>query len=210
MPEQNAKLNSLSRCLKRSDRLILEAQDHCEVPAGCGGVVLHWRNPNQGIPLTFRLYAGGPYQFFLDGEPLSSARPVVAFGEHVLSMLMQEFEPSGVVLLFAAVFEDKTDGKGHEERAAAKVTYFLSAPDSSWKYTVAEPPDAAWQRIGYDDSGWSTMPGREWPQEPKNTKSAPNAYHAEQLVRLGAKGLGVNERPVKIWIRRTFPVQPPH
>jgi sulfatase modifying factor 1 len=28
---------------------VLEAHSHCEVPAGCGGVVLQWRNPSAGL-----------------------------------------------------------------------------------------------------------------------------------------------------------------
>jgi hypothetical protein len=206
MPEQNTNLNSLSRYSKRSNRLILEAHDHCEVPAGCGGMVLHWRNPKQGLPLTFRLYAGGPYQFFLNGQPLVSARPVVGFGEHVIGMVVQEFDPGGVVLLFAALFEEKADGKNYEERAAAEAIQFLSGPDGSWKYCVAEPRDVAWQQAGYDDSGWMAMPPREW--RPKSTTGGSSDYHAERLLSMGARGLGVAGQPARVWIRRKFSVQP--
>ena len=43
------RLNELERFRKTSSRLALEAHSHCEVPAGCGGVVLRWTRP--GAPL---------------------------------------------------------------------------------------------------------------------------------------------------------------
>jgi hypothetical protein len=43
-------LNSLDRFRKHPGQLVLEEHGHCEVPAGCGGVVLRWRNPNPSPP----------------------------------------------------------------------------------------------------------------------------------------------------------------
>lgn len=37
MPDQNLKLNSLSRYTKQSPNLVLQECEHCEVPAGCAG-----------------------------------------------------------------------------------------------------------------------------------------------------------------------------
>ncbi len=47
------KLNTIGRFVKRSPCLALEQHNHCEVPAGCGGVVLRWFNPSRGIPILF-------------------------------------------------------------------------------------------------------------------------------------------------------------
>ena len=201
------KLNSISRYAKRSSRLVLEAHDHCEVPAGCGGVVLRWRNPNQGLPLTFRVYAAGASQFFLDGKLLSSARPIVPPGEHVVSLIIRGCDPRQALLLCAASFEDKTDGTGYEERSRAILVHFLSAPDDSWKYVCADPNDPAWQNAGYDDSRWSTMEKREWPQDKERTKNLPNVYRAEQLLKMGAQGLSIIERASTVWVRRRFSVR---
>lgn len=205
MPDQN--LNSVSRYAKKSDRLILEAHDHCEVPAGCGGVVLRWRNPNQGLPLTLRLYAAGSCQFFVDGKLVSSARPIVPFGDHVASLIIRGCDPSQVIMLCAATFEDRTDGVGYEERSASKVVHFVSAPDGSWKYTCSEPQDPAWQCIGFDDSRWRTMEKREWPPDPEKTKGLPNAYRADHLLKMGAQGLSIAEQASTVWIRRQFSVR---
>jgi hypothetical protein len=40
MAGKDLRLNSLSRYTKRSPEYVLEEHSHCEVPAGCGGVVL--------------------------------------------------------------------------------------------------------------------------------------------------------------------------
>ena len=65
------KLNSLERFRKQSPRLVLEEHSHCEVPAGCGGVVLRWRNPLAGLPLLVHFYAPGKSTLYLDGREVT-------------------------------------------------------------------------------------------------------------------------------------------
>jgi len=207
MPGEDPNLNSLSRYSKKSNRFILETQSHCEVPAGCGGVVLRWRDPKQGVPLTFRAYACGPYQIFLDGQPLSSVRPIISFGAHVISIVISEINPSQVVLLFTAKYEEKGAGKDYKARSVAEVLNFLSTPDGSWKYSFVEPQDNSWQQAGFDDSGWSAMPAREWASVGKQNVT-PQSYQAQELLRMGARGLGVAGNPPKVWIRKIFSVRP--
>ena len=122
--------------------------------------MLRWRDPAKGIPLTFRVYASGPYKFFLDGQLLLSARPIISFGEHALSIVISEIDPSDVVLLVAAKYEEKADGKDYKARSAAGTIHFLSGPDGSWKYSCVEPLDDAWQRAGFNDSEWPAMTSR--------------------------------------------------
>ncbi len=198
-------MNSLSRYSKKSNRYVLEAHSHCEVPAGCGGAVLRWRNPKEGVPLTFRIYAGGPYKFYLDGQPLASARPTIGFGEHVISIAISDFDPSKVVLLFAAKYEEKGAGVSYEERSAGGKLYVISAPDGSWKYSAAEPQNGSWQEVGFDDSSWHAMPAREWALDPKQKTSA-QSFRANELLGMGAQGLGVAGNPRKIWVRRPFSI----
>ena len=47
------RLNSVDRFRKKSERLVLEEHGHCEVPAGCGGVVLRWRTEPEAAALAF-------------------------------------------------------------------------------------------------------------------------------------------------------------
>src|SRR5262249_6025263 len=99
--ERELKLNSLARYSKTSPLFILEEHGHCEVPAGCGGVVLRWRNPQRGVPVTMWLYAGGGCRVYLDGKVTTSGRPVVPFGEHVLAFAATGVDPAYPVLTFA-------------------------------------------------------------------------------------------------------------
>jgi len=205
MPKEDPNLNSLSRYSKKSKRYILEAQSSCEVPAGCGGLVLRWRDPKKGVPVTFRIYAGGSFRFFLDAQPLSSGRPIVSFGEHVISIAVSDFDPTRLVLLFAAQYEEKGAGIGYAGRSAAGRLCFISAPDGSWKYSTVEPRNSSWQQAGFDDSTWTAMPAREWAPDPKQ-KTSGQFYRVEELLKIGARGLGVTGNPTKIWIRRSFSI----
>ena len=52
------------------------------------------------------------------------------------------------------------------------------------------------------------MPAREWAPDP-DQKADVQSYRAEELLRMGAQGLGVVGSPTKVWIRRAFSVGPP-
>ena len=80
MADRDLKLNSLARYAKRSPDLILEELSQCEIPAGCGGVVLRWWNPKQGVPVTIWVHSQGGREMGLDGRPVSSGVPLVTFG----------------------------------------------------------------------------------------------------------------------------------
>ena len=49
------RINKLHRFAKHSPRLVLHEYSHCEVPAGCGGVVLRWLDPATGRPCVIEL-----------------------------------------------------------------------------------------------------------------------------------------------------------
>src|SRR5438128_1957746 len=101
MPDRDLKLNTLSQYAKDSPRLVREEFGHCEVPAGCGGVVLRWRNPDDGIPVPIKMYAAGELQAYLDGSALTLARPLIPFGEHQLAFEITGADPRYLVLVFA-------------------------------------------------------------------------------------------------------------
>src|SRR5262245_59385715 len=89
------KLNSLDRFRKQSDRLVLEEHSHCEVPAGCGGVVLRWRNPFAALPLLVYLYSPGKTELSLDGTPVVRTGNDVAPGEHLFAFVLEDADLSG-------------------------------------------------------------------------------------------------------------------
>ena len=80
MARRRFRLNSLSRYTKESDRLVLDSYS-----AGCGGIVLRWRDPNEGMPIRFNLAATSMTELFLDGQPIKRAT-IMAPGEHVMAI----------------------------------------------------------------------------------------------------------------------------
>jgi hypothetical protein len=198
--DRELKLNSLSRYSKQSPLLILEEHGHCEVPAGCGGVVLRWRDPRAGVPLVMRSYTAGECSLLLDGEPPPSARSIVAFGQHVLGLVLSGFDPGYLVLMFKAANESPTAGASREDDPVSIVT----ADDGSWRYTVVEPEDDAWLRPGFDDSGWPAMRACDDRKPPDDPQRDYDKYRVERLAEAGAAGLGVEPGAAKVWIRREF------
>src|SRR5206468_12707267 len=100
MSEQQ--LNSLDRFRKKPERLVLEEHGHCEVPAGCGGVVLRWRNPRARVPVVIRLYTPVPAAAFIDGRELTVSRVDLSPGPHVFAVRLDDIERARFVLLFTA------------------------------------------------------------------------------------------------------------
>ena len=80
MARRRFRLNSLSRYTKKSDRLVLDTYS-----AGCGGIVLRWRDPNEGMPIRFNLAATSMTELYLDGQPIERAT-ILAPGEHVMAI----------------------------------------------------------------------------------------------------------------------------
>jgi hypothetical protein len=211
--ERELKLNSLARYSKSSPLYVLEEHGHCEVPAGCGGVVLRWRNPRAGVPLYMWLYRDGDSWVadggvFIDGAPPLSARPLVSFGEHALAFKLTVADPRYTVLMFAAFYPPPAGAhvgvrSSAEQDVAVSV---LSAADATWRYTADEPAGDAWMHAGFDDSGWPTMTARPDRRPPQDPNRDIGRYSFERLQRLGAAGLGVRAHAGRIWVRRAFEV----
>lgn len=85
--DEDLRLNTLHRFAKRSPRLTLREYSHCEVPAGCGGVVLRWVEGSGGIAVRIRLPATRSLvDAWLDGVPLETTEAEVVPGElHLLA-----------------------------------------------------------------------------------------------------------------------------
>ncbi|MFI0406726.1 hypothetical protein [Actinomadura sp. 3N508] len=204
MDERELKLNSLSRYSKSSSMFVLEEYGHCEVPAGCGGVVLRWRNPRNGVPLRMLLYVNGDGEVYLDGEPPPSGIPVVPFGEHVLALELALADPAYAVLSFAALFPPESPrvrATGPDEPSVS----VLSAADGTWKYTAQAPGDD-WTSGGFDDSSWRPMVANEDLQPPEDPERDTGRWRFDAVRRRGGAGLGVPEPAARIWIRKTFEV----
>src|SRR6185369_11216255 len=86
------RLNSLHRFSKHS-KLVLEAHSHCEVPAGCGGAVLQWSDPEKGAP--HRLSEHGSLRLtatYIDGKKIESSSVRLKPGPHLLGLVLESTE----------------------------------------------------------------------------------------------------------------------
>jgi hypothetical protein len=205
--DRDLKLNSLSRYSKESPLLILEEHGHCEVPAGCGGVVLRWRDPRAGVPLVIGLYAEGECTTLLDGRPPPAARTVVPFGEHVLGFVVSGFDPGYLVLMVSVTNQPPSRAVSRVEDPVS----FASAADGTWRYTVNEPAGDGWPLPGFDDSGWAALverPDRRPPDDPARDHAG---YRVDRLARAGAVGLGLPDGTgaSRVWVRRAFTLREP-
>ncbi|MCW3050917.1 MAG: hypothetical protein JWN14_87 [Chthonomonadales bacterium] len=222
MPDKDLKLNSLSRYSKQSPNLILQEFGHCEVPAGCGGVVLRWRKPEEPISLTLRLFCGTSRlpRMALDGVDLNNrSRVPITLGEHVLTLTLQEIQPAHALFILAGTL-DPQDVRLLKLKTEIPL---LSLADGSWKYTMETPTDATWEQQAYDDSSWKALTTREFGPL-TGIRSGNISAWTQSMTQLGAIGLGIDtgQSPFErflgrrtlqdplpaIYIRKVFQVTP--
>ena len=135
-------VNELQRFTKESQQLVLEQYGHCEVPAGCGGVVLRWVNPGAPVPMGCRVFSAGrcPH-WYVDGEKRDTSRTQLAPGPHVL-VLELTFEggaPDGEACMAAV----GTALGSYSQRGAAVPTITVgTSADGSW-LARTRPPEGA-------------------------------------------------------------------
>ena len=145
------RLNSLDRFTKRSPRLLLEEHSHCEVPAGCGGVVLRWVNPATGLPILIDFYHPGPARLSIDGVTVTTSHLLLAPGAHVLAIEFPEPPANGGVL-FALVgrLRLSTSSRGREtvvlRSTADRAWLCTTTPPPGWD-TALEPPRGDWTTV---------------------------------------------------------------
>ena len=197
------RLNSLHRFTKHS-RLVLEAHSHCEVPAGCGGAVLQWLNPEEGAPV--RAEVQSPWYVetsFIDGVRLSSAGVRLLPGTHVLAFTVKP--PGRVLRVFAReqwVMANMTRRTAAEEDQ--RVPEGCTLADGTWRMTPAEPAPQ-WNLVAFDDSDWTTPPACAPDQDDLE------GWALDRFTRLTALGcvpLAFPEKP-RVWFRKRFELVAP-
>jgi hypothetical protein len=207
MSEQ--KLNSLDRFRKRSPRLLLEEHAGCEVPAGCGGVVMRWRNPLEARPVHVNIYTPTRLQVWIDGEALASGRIDLRPGRHVLAVKISKVDLTAGLL--RAVLRHDPSERARKDAPPPVVEAPLcihSAADGTWRFTL-EKPIRRWHTLRFDDSGWGALVGRFIPEV---AWPAPNSYqwqvcHQEKAVGLGVPDGAPPSGPV--WVRKIFEIPSP-
>ncbi len=199
MSERDLKLNSLDRFAKHSPRFALEQFGSCEVPAGCGGVVIRWA-PRGQLSLNghVSILATGEHETFLDGEEKRSIWRLTE-GRHALGVRVEAPDFLNAFLMAAISFPPGA----------------RTAADGTWRATLTAPPPD-WSRVGFDDSGWTALVEGEIPHGPPprpGESIGQDRFHDYEYARLsevGACPLGLPEPRSKggsVWVRREFEVK---
>jgi hypothetical protein len=160
--DETFRLNSLNRYTKKS-RLLLEAHSHCEVPAGCGGAVFQWVNPERGI--TVRVHVQTPLrvrQVFIDGNAVPGLGLRLLPGSHLLALsfaprepTQREPNPAAVIDPWALVFLE-VRVPGVPTYPVQRIARSESRDDGTWR-AFAGTPDPRWNAPDFDDSSWPPL-----------------------------------------------------
>jgi hypothetical protein len=181
------RLNSLARFRKQPVRLVLEEHGHCEVPAGCGGVVLRWRNPHATVTVTLYLYTPVEAECRLDGAALPTGHTDLAPGRHVLTVALADVDLFSPLLMFAAAHNPKDFQQLRPAGVIERPFKVASKADGSWRCTLAPPPQG-WDAPDFDGGDW---PALAKVATPKLTWQDYNSWQCHQCTRLGAACLGL-------------------
>jgi hypothetical protein len=198
------RLNSLDRFRKQSPRLVLEEHGHCEVPAGCGGVVLRWRNPFASRLFNLAFFTPGSATLWLDGAEPESGLIDLAVGPHVVAVKYPGMVRGNGLLMFALVSHDKARAKA----AVAEPTLTVrSAAGPAWKFTTEEPADDGWQKPGYSTAAWTPLVKVAAPEY----KPGSSKYGLYQCTEAKAHALGLPPRTTGrgVWVRHEFTIPVP-
>lgn len=219
--EDDLRLNTLNRFAKKSPRLHLEEYSHCEVPAGCGGVVLRWTDPSEAVAGIVLVAVAGRLRGHLDGKPLESGRALLGAGEHVLALAIERTEPtpplppdpggllhlgapetalSGASLFAAAVAHDAGRDEGRRALPGA-----ATSGDGTWR-AVTQHVDG-WEAPAFDDSAWPALAAAPAGTFERLPPADALLWRLRDLARAGASLLVLPEGEARLWVRKRFVVE---
>lgn len=156
--EDDLRINTLHRFAKHSPRLTLQEYSHCEVPAGCGGVVLRWINPQLGPRANITIGLAGTAETWLDGERLATDNTPFPAGCHVLAFhltKLRRWETNDATYLLVPpvpvsveICDDgPTGGRAGDLNRLGNAHPFRACWSTA---PFAEPPTA----VDFDDRAW--------------------------------------------------------
>ena len=180
------RINTLHRFAKHSPRLTLREYSHCEVPAGCGGVVLRWTDPTDARAVFVHL--GTPnaeVDAWLDGTEIVASAHALAGDEHVLALHVTRHAktPTGRLLVAPSVSIEPGSANLLPRSLVARAT------------TTIEPDIA---RADLDDRHWP-LAERATPRDIVGLTAWRRRY--QQLLDEGALVLVADD---EIWMRLHF------
>jgi len=228
MPDEDddLKLNTLNRFAKKSAKLALEEYSHCEVPAGCGGVVLRWTDPAEGKLALLMIAAVGTVAGFLDGKSLETGRALIGDGDHVLAIALEQGadllppvapEAGGVLEAIANVLRPAprtfrgadlvalvlAEDVGRLDRTP--LAGVATAGDGTWRVLAADAAPDGWAAPGFDDRAWPALLAAGAGAVDRLPETDSSRWRFLDVERVGARALvlpaSTNHR---FWIRRAF------
>ena len=193
MSNGDLNINSIDRFRKNSERLILEQHGSCEVPAGCGGVVLRWHNPFEGRPVAFTGALAGRMDLFVNGQAIAT-RAILPFGENVIALRLTELD-SRYPFLFASRLDIPQSAQSEQSDEDLILTEGCSQTDGEWLYSVEPDGDDVWIELEFDDSEWTPLLelNEDYPEE--------NRWRFESVEHRGGRPLKLPQAE-SICIRR--------
>jgi hypothetical protein len=199
------RLNTLHRFRKHSSRLLLEEYSHCEVPAGCGGVVLRWIDPGAGTPAIVRTCVEAKITLWLDGAQLDSSRVDLRAGVHTLALELAEIVQPKQSRLASMIRGHRPAylllsilrGLSRDREDARAVVLLRSQAGRAWR-VLGEQPPSNWTAPEFDDSAW---PVAQWIELDAEQREA---WRAQQLLGHGALPIALPSE--RAWIRVRFEV----
>src|SRR5262245_25144477 len=200
-------LHALERFRKRSNRLVLEEHTHHEVAAGCGGVVLRWRNPQRAVALSIYLYSPGKANLFLDGAEVETLGADLAPGAHQLALALEDVDLAGGLFQFAALRQTEDYGSAGPAGLAGSTWRLVSEADRTWLTTLDEPATRDWTGAEFDDTSWFEL-ARSVPNPTPNWRD-PGAYQMLWCNEFKAACLALptgRQGQGRVWVRRRFVV----
>ena len=189
-------LNSLDRFRKQSSSLLLEQYSHCEVPAGCGGVVMRWVDPRVGTPAQLIVVVpGARAQAWIDGQSQEDDRIDVAPGEHGLAIELHEISDARWVLvgLLRALAN---------EAMSSTSTVITGTGRGRWQLSD-RPRGERWFEDTVEGEGWHTMPDGS----ARVDAEARESWRHRTLRSVGLLPLALDRESVhqgRAWIRHRF------
>lgn len=199
MSSDELRVNSIDRFAKPSDRLVLEEYSHCEVPAGCGGVVLRWRNPDEGRPVAFITAMGARLgEFAIDGRPVAGNRTSLREGPHVLAVELQDIADNPAAIGLYTIL-DAPDDRGEDRHLAEPRT-----GTGEWRFVTTNPGDG-WTAADFVDDHWSVLATTDL-----DTEAIPQEAGRWRFSNIQDRGRAeFLELPVteSVWVRHRFTME---
>ncbi|WP_437318311.1 hypothetical protein [Sorangium sp. So ce385] len=193
-------VNDLARYEKSSERLVLEDYSSCEVPAGCGGGILRWIDPQEALPLTLRLWTAGSAEVFFDGAPVRSSRIQARPGAHVLAVALRSADDPPARLALSLSYTDDPERHAafepRRDRSIGRTLDVRSGAGAAIVGTTRDPGGDAWKLPGFDERGWRALAPAQ----------GSAGWHFDDLMRRGARAVGLPDAQGDLWVRCSFDV----